>query len=289
MQSFFAQFLDMSRLDHTSRTPEVYPLFTPSMKSAMRAEVELLVSDLIENRGDIRSIFSARHAFVNSELATLYGVDAPGADVSTFVRVDFDEASPRAGILTSGAFLAMNAHETQTSPTARGKYIRERVLCQTVKPPPPDVDTELDPPTMGEAQTVRERLEQHQTNDACKGCHSFIDPPGFTFEHFDSIGAYRTFEGDNLPIDSSGDLDGIPIDDARDLAALLEEDERVSACMVKQLYRYSQGRLDTEGETPALLDLDERFASGGYDFRELVLELVVNEGFRSLSEPKEDQ
>jgi hypothetical protein len=288
MQDFFGQFLDLSRLEHTSRTPENYPAFTPSLKAAMRREIELLVSDIMDTRGDIRSIFSARHTFVNSELAAHYGLDAPGTDAATFVAVAFDDASPRAGILTSGAFLTMNAHETQTSPTARGKYVRERVLCQTVKPPPPDVDTELDPPSATNPKTVRERLEEHQKNEACRGCHSFIDPPGFTFEHFDSIGTYRTVQEGNLPIDSSGDLDGKPVNDARDLAALLEEDQRVGACMVKQLYRFSQGRLDTEGEAPALAGLEARFEDAGYDFRTLLIELVVSDGFRSLSATKEE-
>jgi hypothetical protein len=169
---------------------------------------------------------------VNSQLAALYGVEAPGADLTTFVPVELDPNGPRAGLLTFGAFLTMNAHETQTSPTARGKYVRERVLCQTVQPPPADVDTTLDPPSAGQPTTVRERLEEHRKNPACTACHAFIDPPGFLFEHFDSVGAYRTTQVGDLPIDSSGDLDGVPLTDAKGLAALLESDPRVGRCMV---------------------------------------------------------
>jgi hypothetical protein len=109
------------------------------------------------------------------------------------------------------------------------------------------------------------------------------------FEHFDSVGAYRTVQNGNLPIDSSGDLDGKPLADASDLAAVLEDDPRVGRCMVQQLFRHSQGRLDTDGEEPALDDIDARFADANYDFRTLILELVTHEGFRYVAEPKEGE
>jgi hypothetical protein len=288
IQEFFAQYLDIGRLDGIARNPATYPLFTPGMAGAMRKEIELLVNHVVfVEEGDTRSIFSTRRTFVNSDLAALYGVDAPGADATTFVPVELDPSGPRAGLLTFGAFLTMNAHETQTSPTARGKYVRERVLCQTVQPPPPDVDTTLDPPSAEQPTTVRERLEEHRKNPACTACHAFIDPPGFLFEHFDSIGAYRTVQEGTLPIDSSGDLDGIPLTDAKGLAALLENDARVGRCMVTQLFRHAQGRLDTKGEKPAVDDLEARFAASGYSFKKLLIELVTHDGFRYVGEPKE--
>jgi len=288
IQEFFAQYLDLGRLDGIARSPTTYPLFTPGMAQVMRKEIELLVNHVVfEEEGDIRSIFSTRRTFVNSELAALYGVEAPGADPTTFVEVELPPDGPRAGLLTFGAFLAMNAHETQTSPTARGKYVRERVLCQTVQPPPPDIDTTLEPSSGEMPKTVRERLEEHRKNPACTACHAFIDPPGFLFEHFDSIGAYRTTQEGSLPIDSSGDLDGIPLTDAKGLAALLATDPRVGRCMVTQLFRHAQGRLDTKGEKPAIDDLEARFVSSGYSFKKLLIELVKHEGFRYVGEPKE--
>ena len=129
----------------------------------------------------------------------------------------------------------------------------------------------------GKPLTVRERLEEHRKNPACTGCHMFMDPPGFLFEHFDSLGVYRTELPGAVPVDSSGDLDGKP----------LEDDERVGSCMVKQFYRYAHGRLDTKGEKLALEDLDTRFAGSNYDFRQLIIELVTHDSFRTVAEPKE--
>lgn len=284
MQTFFRQYLDLGRLDGIQRDPTAYPYFTPTIADAMRREVELLVDDVVfESRGDARSIFSTRKTFVNADLAALYGVDAPGATPSTFVPVELSADGPRAGLLTLGAFLTMNAHETRTSPTARGKYVRERVLCLEVPAPPPGVDTTLDPP-MGDPKTVREQMEAHRNNPACAACHQFMDPPGFLFEHFDSSGYYRTvFEGD-LPIDSSGDLDGKPLANARELAAVLETEPRVGRCMVQQLYRHAQGRVETKGERLALEDLASRFESASFDFRTLLIELVTHDAFRHIGE-----
>ncbi|MBK8254712.1 MAG: DUF1592 domain-containing protein [Polyangiaceae bacterium] len=281
IQRYFAQYLDLRRLEGITRDPQNYPLYTPTLKAAMLHEVQLLVDDIVTRGGDARSLFSSEETFVTSELATLYGVEAPGADLTTFVKVHLPEE--RAGILTLGAFLTMNAHETDTSPTARGKYVRERVLCQVVQPPPPNVDTSLDPPSGEKPTTIRERLEEHRKNPTCAGCHAFIDPPGFLFEHFDSIGAYReTYPGD-IPIDSSGDLDDVKLDDARDLADLLSTDKRVGRCMVTQLYRHAHARLDTKGEVAAINDLEKAFAGADYDFRELLLAMVSHESFRTVS------
>jgi hypothetical protein len=169
MSDFFTQFLDLGRLDGVTRDPARYPLFTPTMISSMRTEIQLRVEDLINRRdADVRRLFSSRETFVNSDLAALYGIVAEGATPVTFVPATLPEDGPRAGILTSGAFLTMNAHETATSPTARGKYVRERVLCQPVPPPPDNIDTDLDD-EMAEAKTTREKMELHRKDPAVRG------------------------------------------------------------------------------------------------------------------------
>lgn len=284
VQEFFAQYLDLGRLDGVTRDPARYPKWTPTMAQSMRTELQLLVDDLVfRSDDDIRELFSTRHTFVNAELAALYDVVAEGASPITFVPVDLPLDGPRAGILTLGGFLTMNAHETLTSPTLRGKYVRERVLCETVPPPPGDVDTNLDEGQEMDAKTLREKLEQHRDDPVCASCHAFIDPPGFLFENFDAVGAFRT-EDNGWPIDASGDLDGKPLASARDLAEALKDDPRVGRCMVTQLYRHATGRLDEWTERPGLDDLVDRFDQSGHRFRQLLLDLVVSEAFRTVSE-----
>ena len=284
VQSFFAQYLDLKRLEQVDLDPLLYPGFSRGLVRAMETEVRLLVDDLVfRRRADIRGLFSAPRGYVNRELAALYGIEAPGATTTAFVPVTFGADVPRAGVLTLGAFLTMNAHRTETSPTLRGKFIRERVLCQEVPPPPANVNLDL-ARGEGEPPTLRERLEAHRSNPVCAGCHAFIDPPGFLFEHYDSMGRYRdAVEG--YPVDSSGDLDGKPLDDAMDLARTLADKTEVGKCMVRQLYRFANSRLDTRTDRAALQSLEERFTASGHDFRALLLALVRSEGFRLVAPP----
>jgi hypothetical protein len=288
VQDFFSRYLDLGGLDELERSPERYPLSTETLPDAMRNEIRLLVDDHVFRRDtDIRELFSYRRTFVNQELANLYGVDAPGASAIAFVPVELPADGPRAGFLTSAAFLSMNAHETETSPTLRGKFIRERVLCELVSPPPDDVDTQVEPPGT-EPTTLRERLEQHRSDPRCAACHAILDPPGLLFENFDSLGLVREFDN-GFPVDTSGGIDGFEFADGRGLADYLPTDRRVSACMVKQLYRHANGRLDTPGEAKQLEAIDQQFAESGYRFQDLLLVLATSEGFRSLQTPENAQ
>ena len=283
VQGFFAQYLDLARLDGVTRDPERYPLYTPALIEAMRTELELLVDDFVHRRdADIRGIFSTRHTFVNDELAALYEVEAEGASPVTFVPAELPEDGVRAGLLTLGAFLTMNAHETYNSPTARGKYVRERVLCEVIPAPPADVDLDLDPEDAGEG-TLRDKLEAHRENPVCASCHQYIDPPGFLFEHFDPIGAYRTLDN-GLPIDASGALDGTELADARALAELLKSDERVGECIATQLYRHASGRREVLSEKPGLDAIHEGFAESGFRFNALLITLITSEAFRTVAD-----
>jgi hypothetical protein len=284
VQAFFTQYFDLGRLDGVLRDPAVYPAYSPTLPQSMKTEVQLLVDDFVFRRDvDVRGIYGTHDTFVNAELAALYGLDEPGASPIAFVSATLPDDGPRAGLLTLGAFLTMNAHETETSPTLRGKYVRERVLCQSVPPPPDNVDTDIDAQG-SDGKTLRERLEEHMKNPVCASCHAFIDPPGFLFEHFDSVGVYRT-QVEGYPVDASGDLDGAPLASATDLAPLLAEDERVGRCITTQLLRHAQGRLETEEEEAVIDDLDARFAGDDYRFRQLLLHLVSHEGFRYAAEP----
>lgn len=282
VQAFFAQYFDLPRLDQITRSEEAYPTFTPTLAAAMRTEVELMVDDLVFRRqADVRELFSTRRTFVNRELADLYELDAPGASAVAFVPVQLPEDGPRAGMLTLGAFLTMNAREVQTSPTLRGKYLLERVLCGTIGVPPDDVDLNLDPagPT---PTTLRERLAQHREHPTCNACHKLIDPPGLLFESFDAIGAWRT-EDAGLPIDSTGELNGTPLANARELAELLETDERVGRCMVRQLYRHTHARLDTDAEESTLDQLHGAFADSRFRFLDLMRAVVLHDSFRFIA------
>jgi hypothetical protein len=92
----------------------------------------------------------------------------------------------------------------------------------------------LDETALGEAATVRQRLEQHRANPACKGCHARMDTLGFSLENYDAIGHWRTREGD-LPIDAGDGPDALK-------QLLLKDKDRFARCLASKLATYALGR-----------------------------------------------
>jgi hypothetical protein len=176
------------------------------------------------------------------------------------------------------AVLSLNAHQSVTSPTLRGRFIREYLLCQDIPPPPPGVSTSL-PPTMGQKTTLRQRLEAHRQDPACRGCHSLMDPLGLSLENFDAVGTFRERDGD-LPIDASSELDGRAVQGAAELGAALRDNPRLPLCMARQLYRYATGHLELAEEQEQVLGLGARLAQSGGRFQALLRHLVLSDGFR---------
>ncbi|MBM4357374.1 MAG: DUF1588 domain-containing protein [Deltaproteobacteria bacterium] len=282
---FFRDFMNIARLDGLDKNAEQFPAFSQTLGVSMRSEIEKLFEHVVfEEGGDFRSLFTTRSTFVNEELARIYGIE--GVTGPDLVPVSLPDDGRRAGLLTTPGFLAMNAHKTATSPTHRGRFVRIGLLCQDVPPPPIGVSTVLPEPEPGKTLTLRQRLEEHRLNDECKSCHQLMDPIGFGFEHFDALGQWRE-EDNGLPVDVKSDLDGKPFEGAVELADLVAELPEVGACIARRFYQHAVGRLDGKGDRPAVEGLIESFVSNNFDFKELVVSMVVNDGFRYVAVPKE--
>src|SRR6185503_19144124 len=129
---------------------------------------------------------SADYSVMNAELAAFYGVDGPTGDAWEKVSLD---PTQRAGLLTQASVLAINAKPNQSSPVHRGKFVRERLLCQPLPPPPNDIT--INAPTVEPGVSTRDRFAAHSADSFCAGCHQLMDPIGFGFEHYDGIGLWR--------------------------------------------------------------------------------------------------
>ena len=188
LNDFVSQWLRFDRLLTSSKDRRKYPLYTRETASSLTEEARAFVSDLVWNNGDFMTLFTANYGHVNQELARIYGVTAPAKD---FDRVPFPAGSERAGLLGEGLFLAMTAKPEESSPTARGLFVREQFLCQHVPDPPPGVNTNLPPVTEAKPQTNRDRMTEHASNATCATCHKLMDSVGFGLEKFDAVGARR--------------------------------------------------------------------------------------------------
>lgn len=275
--AFIADALALYQLDDLPKIPDVYPSATPTLLAAMKEETVTFMHELlIASDQDFRTIFTTTRTYVDSELANLYGVAAPA---DPFTAIELPAAGPRAGLLTQGSILSLAAHSSRSSPTLRGKYIRERLLCLQIPPPPPTVNTTL--PDSSSAPTARDRLQIHRTDPACAGCHSLTDPVGLALENFDGIGAFRENEN-GVAIDPSGELDGTTFGSARELGAAVGEHPSLSSCLVTTLLRYARGTVEDRSEGAWIKDLTQQFAQQGYRVGALMRAVVLSAAFRKV-------
>ena len=173
-----------------------------------------------------------------------------------------------------------HSQPNRSSPTLRGKFVREMLLCQSVSPPPPVVPAFPDA-IMG---TAREKLTFHRSVPSCAACHAFMDPIGLGFENFDGIGAERTTEFGKT-IDASGDLDGANFSGPRELMSAIRNDPDAVACIARNAYRYAVGHLDNAGEQGTVSDLAKAFEDAGFHFRSLLEAVVKSPGFAYAAKP----
>jgi hypothetical protein len=198
---------------------------------------------------------------------------------SDFQRVSL-AATERIGLLSQASFLMATSHPAFTSPTKRGAWVLEQLLCSPPPPVPMNVMGELTAPAAGE--TVREKLEAHRSEPSCAGCHALMDPIGLGLEHFDAIGSYRESQGGEA-LDASGVLDGVGFSGVRELSALLAKDARLQSCFAQQLLTYAVGRsfAGPAGRSYAESLLQHTPAAGQLGFRDVLEAVVHSDAFRT--------
>ena len=110
-----------------------------------------------------------------------------------------------------------------------------------------------------------------------------MDGLGLGFEEYDPVGRFRT-QDQGFTVDSSGkivdtDVDGAFVGGA-ELAAKLAQSTDVRQCVVKQWFRYANGRQEIDADNCSLASLDKSFDDGGHDMRELRVKIALSDAFR---------
>ena len=260
----------------SQKDPQVFEHFTSSLgEDASEETLRLLEYIVFDEDGDYRDVMTTSKTFINRQLAALYDVPAPSAE--EFSYVDLEDYSPRVGLLGHASILGLNAHAVSSSPTLRGKAVRNILLCQLIPAPPVNVDTSIPEPS-GTTNTMRERVAEHLTDPSCAGCHRLTDPIGLGLENFDGIGRWRDYDNGEI-IDPSGDLDGAEFVTPYELGDAIRNHRQFVPCVVRTLNRYATGRMETSEERAWLETLVERFEGHKYSFRALALEIVMSPFF----------
>ena len=280
VRAFFDDMYDFEKMTTLSKDALVYPAFTGlTAEDAREQTLRTVVDHLITKKGDYRDLYTTRTTFLSPPLAALYQLPT----TKGWIEYQFPADSPRAGVLTHISFLASHSHPGRSSPTLRGKALRELLLCQPVPRPPANVDFSALENPKSEHKTQRDRVSFHLENPVCAGCHRITDPIGLAMENFDGSGRYRLSERGAM-IDASGNLDGKAFKDVTGLAAALHDHPGLTSCLVKRVYSYGTGSRTTGDDAEMLKYLNARFETSGFRVPDLLRTVALSNAFSEFKE-----
>ncbi len=291
VRALFTDMLGFDEFATLTKDTVIFPKFTNVLiGQAQEQTLRTLVSLLLTERGDYRDIFTTRKTFLTPSLGILYAVpvvlDRPINTPERWVAVEYPEGDPRTGLLTHASFVALHSHPGRSSPTLRGKALREIFLCQKVPQPPGNVSFEdLQDTANPVHRTVRARVNAHLTNPVCAGCHKITDPIGLALENFDSAGGFRTAEN-GVEIDTSGELTGVKFVGAAGLGQTMHDSAAATSCFVNRAFSYATGLAPALTQANYLKFAEDRFAAKGYRLPDFLKEIAMSKAFYQIDAPR---
>lgn len=258
-----AQWLHTDRVLEQNKDMTLYPGFTDEVREAMAQEVRELFNHVVLDEGaPFESLYDGNFAFVNQSLAEFYGISGVSGNELRKVPTD-----TRAGLVTSGAFLAVHAHEQETSPIQRSVRARRAFLCHNVPAPPTgvalsgeDFDEEREAAreaweayleANGGVATSRAKYEYQTSAPLCATCHEeMINPLGGGFEDFNAVGLPQVTDFNNLAIDAMGALYGVNsvndsqsiyFEGAKEFAHAIAGLDVTRHCFIDNVFRLAMG------------------------------------------------
>jgi hypothetical protein len=282
VRAFFWDLLQFDGFNDLFKDPAIYPAYNSNVaRDAQEQTLRTVVSHLVADRGDYRDLFTTRKTWLSRPLGIVYRV--PVASRNGWEQGEYPADSNRAGILTDVSLLALHSHPGRSSPTLRGKSLREIFLCQKVPDPPANVSFSIVQDAVSRpGSTARLRLAEHNENPACAGCHKLTDPMGFTLESFDGAGSFRAKEN-GAALDLSGSLDGKNLLGAQGLGQAMHDNPSVPNCLAENLYRSAVGREIAESEEPFVEYLYSAFEGVGYRVPQLMRTIALSKTFYAVT------
>jgi mono/diheme cytochrome c family protein len=283
VDNFAGQWLYLRNLRSWKPSLREFPDFDGELRQALQQETELFFKSMLREDRSVLDLLSADYTFLNERLARHYGI--PDVYGSSFRRVTLSDGN-RNGLLGQGSILTVTSRVNRTSPVLRGKWVLENLLGTPPLPPPADI------PPLNEKRgevgglTMRQRMQEHQSNPVCASCHAGMDPIGFALENFDAVGKWRATEG-KTPIDASGTLpDGTRFEGPAGLRkVLLSRPQQFVQTATEKLYTYALGRELEYSDAAALRKILREAAPGGYRWSSLILGIIKSTPFQMRRSP----
>ena len=277
VNNFADQWLYLRNLKSITPDGRKFPDFDDNLRQAMRRETELLFESVMRNDSTVMKMLKTDEVHLNERLAKHYGI--PHIYGTRFRKVKLDPKYNRGGLLRNASILMVTSYATRTSPVIRGHWILENLLGCPPPPPPPNVEG-LDESKVSASLPIRQRLEAHRQNAACKSCHNILDPIGFSLENFDAVGRWRTRDM-SMPVDVKGGfLDGSEFEGVDGLEeAMLKRPELFVRTLTKKLMTYALGRGVESHDIPAVRKILRSSKEQGFSFSSIVVGIAQSRPF----------
>ena len=278
------EWLGIDRIDASAKDSLVYPEFENDKARIVAESRDFVRAVAFESTGNVSELLGARWT-VNSGPLALYRTAGNGPISGSTLLTD------RVGILNQAAFLASYALAHESHPIFRGVAVAQRVTCMGLDSPA-SFNIEVVPPAPAPTVTTRERYSAHVRDSICAGCHHIIDPFGFSFEHFDGMGAHRGLDhgksvDSGVDVSVGRDFDG-HYADSNDLASALAESTHVRECFARFMFRAAMGTGDgaaTSGEDEFLHAWRANPAAAQGGIVETLISYVKRPGFALRGSP----
>jgi hypothetical protein len=283
MRGFLHHWLQVDRIEDVSKDAKIFPGFSPEIIADLRTSLNLFLDDVVwSSSSDYRRLLTEDDLWVNNRLAKFYGVDAKATD--DFIKVNVNPKE-RCGVITHPYLLAAFSYPRSTSPIHRGVFLTRNIVGRVLKPPPMAVAfKEAD---FAPNLTMRQKIEELTRPQACQTCHSVINPLGFSLEHYDAVGRFRSKDGDK-PVNAESDYimdDGskVRLTGARDIATFAMNSEHAQNTFVEQLFH----ALVKQPIAAYGADVHERlrksFVASGFNIQKLATEIVATASLHGLA------
>ncbi|RYZ68188.1 MAG: DUF1592 domain-containing protein, partial [Proteobacteria bacterium] len=231
VKTFTGDWLNITGLNQTSKDAGLVPGFSQSLMGKMKTETEMFSLSNFRSGVDIRQLFTSEKTFVDSALATHYGI--AGVSGTNFVEVRKPASDLQAGLLSQGSLSAATAGDA-TDPIHRGLYLYSRFLCGRIPDPPASASL-----VAFEGSKFEQMLQRGQ-NQSCAGCHAKFESLGYVLEVLDPVGRFRTTDEAGAMTGRTVAMEnGTPVTSVRDLSQALSSDPLTGFCLMRNLEKYA--------------------------------------------------
>jgi hypothetical protein len=177
----------------------------------------------------------------------------------------------------------------------KGVFVRTRILCDRVPPPPANATTI--PAELTTTMTTRKVVETltEQPGSTCSGCHpTLINPLGFATENYDALGRIRTdevlYSAEGMALGQQPILttstprvwsdDDSKSTGASDLTELILHSGKAEACFARQYIRFAYGRTEDDEIDGCALESVRSALESGQSLQQAIRAPVVRPEYR---------